>query len=632
MVVGFLVLSGLGAVAGTEVEKEKFKAETITFSQPIICEKEDYVSIELEEATASSWEEGKPTLPFVTKVYTFPFGTTIDDVEVTFSEVKEMEVSKPINPSPEILMLSMDVQKTIEKPETIMTYSDIDIYPEQRYSYSTGAGLKDGKHVIYLAVPLNLIQYKPKENKIYYSEKATIDVTYTLPEKQLLTADEYDYLILTPSQFESALQRLVDLKNGMDPPIKTKLVTLDEIPTGVGEDIQEDIKYYIRDAKETWGITYVLLVGAGVEGQELFPFRKAWISDSHEDWFPSDLYYADVYNATGGFPDWDYDDDGKYGEYSRDVPNMDVHPDVYIARIPCNNVNELNIMIDKIIYYKEHNKMTKKILQAGGDTFSLCDGDSSGVFEGEYANTKVMEKLPGYSTTKLWGSNEELTKGNIAKGFKNSVDFIDFSGHGSYASWATHPPLVEEKIWIPPKELISPYTGWLNVDFDLFNVNNDYKYPVCLYNSCSNNKFSRSDQCLGWKTLNKKGGGGIAAFAASGIGYGARGYAETERTMGWMEVHIFEEIMDVKILGQAWANCISGYYNTFESDPRLNKEDYKTMLEFCMFGDPTLAVQDGDDPRNVPVNRPVLYGFLEKLMDYFPRLARLFELILAKLG
>jgi len=89
-----------------------------------------------------------------------------------------------------------------------------------------------------------------------------------------------------------------------------------------------------------------------------------------------------------------------------------------------------------------------------------------------------------------------------------------------------------------------------------------------------------------------------------------------------------------KILGQCWANCVSDYYDTFEpfGTPDSKHTDYKTMLEFCMFGDPTLAAENGDDPKNVPVNRPVFHGFLEKLMDYFPRLARIFELIVAKLS
>lgn len=35
LVVGIFVLSGLGAVAGTEGEKENFVSETISFSTPI---------------------------------------------------------------------------------------------------------------------------------------------------------------------------------------------------------------------------------------------------------------------------------------------------------------------------------------------------------------------------------------------------------------------------------------------------------------------------------------------------------------------------------------------------------------------------------------------------------------------
>lgn len=629
ILVGILVLSGLGAVSGTESVKEELKSNTIAFSKPVIVEKDDYVSIEIAEATTNSWNKDLPMLPLVSRVYTFPFGTTIEDVKVTFSENKEMEITQPIIPSPEVYILSSATQKTVEKPKEILTYSDIDIYPEQRYSYTASAGLKDGQHVLYLSIGINPVQYKPNENKIYYSDIAEIDVKYTLPERELLTADVYDLLILTPSQFESTLQRLVDFKNNMNPPINTKLVTLDEIYSGTyfpatGIDNQEKIKYFVKNAIENWGIDYVILVGAGVEGEELFPVRKAWVpSGSYEDNFPSDLYYADVYDATGGFPDWDEDNDGKYAEYPGDIPSMDVHPDVYLSRIPCNNADELNTMIDKIIYYKEHNKMTNKIVQAGGDTFSLVDGDNSGIYEGEYANTKVMEKLPGYSTTQLWGSNDQLTKGNIAKGFKDNVDFVDLSGHGSPISWATHPPLVTESIWIPPEELISPYTGWLIYDFDLFMVNNQYKYPVVVYNSCSNNKFSANEQCMGWKTLSKNGGGGIAAFAASGIGYGAYGTDETKRVMGWMEVRIFEEMIAVEILGEAWGNCISGYYNAFEGN--LNDGDYKTMLEFCMFGDPSLAVQDGDDPKSEGVffqPSPFLH-ILEKLMDRFPLLERM---------
>ena len=100
-VVGILVLSGLGAVVATEGTKEISHSERFAFSQPIINEQENYVSIELAEANSNSWETDKPELPVVTKVYWFEFGTIIDNVEVTFSDIVEQPISKPIRPAPE---------------------------------------------------------------------------------------------------------------------------------------------------------------------------------------------------------------------------------------------------------------------------------------------------------------------------------------------------------------------------------------------------------------------------------------------------------------------------------------------------------------------------------------------------
>jgi len=623
LVVGILVLGGLGAVAVTETHKEKFISETIVFSQPIINEKDDYISIELAEATTNSWEKDKPMLPVVTKVYTFPFGTSINNVEVTFSDIVEKKISKPIIPSPDVQIIGIAISKNIEKPETIMTHPDIGIYPENRYSYTIAGGISGKENVVYLIVPLYPDQYNQRENIIYHANKVVVGITYSLPEKPISFPDEYDLLILTPTQFKSSLQTLVNYKNGLDPPVKTIMVTLDEIPTLGGVDEQENIKLYIRQAKETWGIDYVLLVGAGVEGQEIFPVRNAYIPDTpYENYFPSDLYYADIFNGTGGFPNWDKDKDGKYAEYPADKANIDVLPDIYISRIPCNNVNEVTTVVKKFILYKDHNKMTNKILQMGGDTFT-----EDTQMEGEYANTVVLTKLPGYSTTQLWGSNGLLTKSNIANGFKNNIDFADFSGHGSYQSWATHPPN-DENSWIPLKEGVSPYGGWLYVDFDLFVVNNAKKFPVVVYNSCSNNKFTDSEMSLGWKTVCKSGGGGIASYAAAGIGYGSPGH-ETERVMGWMEVHSFEELFNIKVMGQVWAHCISDYYTTFQS--QLDREDYKTMLEYCMFGDPTLSAENGIDPDARLVNKPAFPRIIEMLEDTCPQLAKIFEIIITKI-
>ena len=95
-----------------------------------------------------------------------------------------------------------------------------------------------------------------------------------------------------------------------------------------------------------------------------------------------------------------------------------------------------------------------------------------------------------------------------------------------------------------------------------------------------------------------------------------------------MEVHTFEEIHNNIILGLAWGNCITNYYTTFASD--LDDGDYKTLLEYSMFGDPSLGIEDGKDPINIPFERPL--SLVELILDNFPRLATILEHILARLS
>ena len=621
IVVGIFVLSGLGAVAGTESEGKNLISEKIVFSQPTICDSENYVSLELLEANSNYWNEGKPEMPAISKVYTFPFGTIIDDVDVTFADFTEKVLSKPINPTPETYPVSINVVNNYEPSKEIVTCYDIKVYPEKRFDYTTSAGIVDGVNVIILSVTLLPDQYYPEQNIVSHAGKATINIEYTPPVEPITFGDAYDMLIITPAQFKSALQRLVDHKANLNPPISTKLVTLDEIPSGVGVDQQEDIKLYIKDAKENWGITYLLLVGAGVEGQELFPVRLAWASDTIEDNFPSDLYYADLYDDTSSFCDWDADEDGRFAEWNDDRDEVDLIPDVYLGKLPANNVDELNQYIDKVIQYKAHNKMVKKIFCVGGDTFP---GNSQ--IEGEVANTEVISKLPGYSATKLWASTDTLTKKNIIQGWKAGADFVDWSGHGSPRTWGTH-PINDEHTWLPGPYLLSNWPTWASPDFHLFFINNYKKLPVVFYNSCSNSKYTKSDECLSWETL-KINGGGIASFAASGIGYGVPG-DETSRRMGWMEVKCFEELYNTKLLGEVWANCLTEYHNAFSST--LDFHDFKTMVEFAMFGDPTIVIEDGDDPKTAVSDIPGIYGIIERIFDLSPNLAQLLTQVIEKL-
>jgi len=65
VIVGMLVLSGVQAIKIPKNETETMKIlKKVTFSgQPIIEEKDNYLSVELEDVDASLMETGKPMLP-----------------------------------------------------------------------------------------------------------------------------------------------------------------------------------------------------------------------------------------------------------------------------------------------------------------------------------------------------------------------------------------------------------------------------------------------------------------------------------------------------------------------------------------------------------------------------------------
>ncbi len=599
-VVGLLVLTSLGAAAfSTEDATQTITADQVWFQEPLTSLQNEYTVLELPESTGLLRQTGRPLLPMISKVYTYPFGTIIDNVEVTYSTSTEMTLEKPVMLSPAPEMLTTQELQNPSIPSGIMQTQDI-WYPTQSFSYRAATGLQNGNHVTFVTVYLYPIQYHQATNTLRYSQDAFIHITTTQPAQPLHFGDVYSLLILTPAQFTTQLQPLVTYKN--DNGAATIMTTLEDIPH-VGEDVQEDIKYYIKDAIETWGVTNVILVGAGLEGQELFPVRNAWVpSGSYEEYFPSDLYYADIYDSGGGFSNWDFDNDGKYAEYPWDVLVADLYPDVYLGRLACNDASEVTAIVDKIIDFKEHNKVMNKILQLGGDTFP---GDDENVNEGEYSNAKVMTKLPGYTAIRLWASAATLTKDNIRKNINKGVDFVDCSGHGSWASWATHPPN-DDQTWLPPQTFYSPYTGFLYIDVETFF--NSKKLPVFVMNACSTSKFSESANCISWKIVSKPRGAGIASFGASGIGYGIPGSHETDALWGWMEVHLFEELYTTKVLGQVWGNAITDYLNSFFM---LEDADYKTILEMQLFGDPTTVIDDGINPQSYSMSLLTGHPFLQ---------------------
>ena len=185
--------------------------------------------------------------------------------------------------------------------------------------------------------------------------------------------DPIDLLIITHEDFVPELERLAQWKNSTDVP--TAIVSWqDMIAEYSGGDWPERIKRGIQFWKETRRVKYVMLVGDA----DMFPVRYItldWGAHTPDpDHIPasdfvfsaSDLYYADIYNASEDFDDWDYDKNGFYGELwgannlaalgPINHDRIDMYPDVAVGRVPASSVNQVANFVEKVIDYERNVK------------------------------------------------------------------------------------------------------------------------------------------------------------------------------------------------------------------------------------------------------------------------------------
>ena len=429
--------------------------------------------------------------------------------------------------------------------------------------------------------------------------------------------DKYDMVVIAPSVFSETLQPLIDHKNTIGVP--TFLKTTEDIYNEYsGIDKAEQIKYFIKDAIETQGIKYVLLVGGrngGVfEEKWLVPVRYSNLYDGYESSFTSDLYYADVYNETGAFATWDTNGDGiiaGWNGFKKDV--LGLYPDVYIGRLPCKNVKEVQIMVKKIIDYETSDKDSwfYDMVVVGGDS---APGDQFN--EGEEENKQAITYMGDFTANHCWTSDETFTgPEDVMNAISQGCGFLFFDGHANPASWSTHPP-GDEDTWI---------TG-LTV-FDMPKLENGNKFPVCVVGGCHIAQFNVSmlniirdlieygplgyfvqppymfyhmewvPKCWSWQLASMDQGGSIATMGYAGLDWFAVGDEDgdeipdcTQYYSGFMNTHFFKNygVNNITVLGEAHTQTIIDYINTY---PPMNAElDCKTVEEFVLLGDPSLQI------------------------------------------
>jgi hypothetical protein len=405
----------------------------------------------------------------------------------------------------------------------------------------------------------------------------------TFPGKENHT-QSYDFLIISPALFLDELQPLQDHKQHYG--IETKIITIEEINDETyfqkqGRDSQEQIKYFLKQAYDTWNVSYVLFVG----GQALLPLRRIETIPFEEIPvnFTSELYYADLYDSNNTFSTWDADQDGIYGEWynnsSAEDYQQDFIPEIGLGRLPCYQKEEVQHLVSKIIKYESQPAdpcWFQTMVVAAGETFVEFPG-----LEGEQMTQNALDVMSDFTPVKLWYSNGKLDKLGISilRAINQGCGFLYFAGHGNSHVWTAFNP-----------------QGKAETLFSIFHVPflmNRNEYPVCILSGCHVCKIEKSF-CLGWQLVRYQHKGSIATIGPTNIGY--MGFEYNGGGLDWLELQFFKEYMNgTTIIGDIWKQSLSSFAETFPIDwntpagPNCSL-DAKMAQEWMILGDPTRRI------------------------------------------
>ncbi len=639
VVIALLLASGLGVSAlHPEESVEGTIVETISLSDPVMSDQEGYVSLSLSEASSMMLEPGSPMLPVVVREYVLPAGSFVSDISVEFGSFESFELAKKVMPAPTpVVVGDMFSSESSEVIEDTSVYEDVELFPTQRYELNLYAGLVEGVHSTIVNLRLYPVVYDSVQDSALCAESIDLSISYDAPKESsaMFTADEFDLVIITPKSFASQLDKFVEHKNNFG--VRTFVKTVEDIYDEYdGVDKPEQIKYFIKDAIEQQGVSYVLLLGGmkstifGLsrddenQGSRFWhvPVRYTNLYDGgsvYDPGYVSDLYYADVYKISGNetvFDDWDSNDDGIFAKWLTSFPSdkIDHYPDVYVGRLPCRSIFEVKTVTNKIIAYES---------SAGGDWFDrmiLIGGDShddagTDFIEGEIVGDAAAAIMSDFDPVRLYASNRESdpdmvpSQEAIVREFSEGAGFVLFDGHGHPGSWNTHWP--GEHDW-------GDTPGGVVV-YDFLKMKNKDAYPIVLVGGCHNSQLNVTllatalqkpmmwthgmpiPWCFSYWLVRRSNGGAIASFGSTGLGYGYTGnYSDVdgdgidlpdtlEGLGGWTELEFFRVYSSgVDVLGEVWGQTITNYLGIFPSMD--DKIQMKSIQEWMMFGDPSLKI------------------------------------------
>ncbi len=623
---GFLITSGWVAAA-SEPQYPQGNAKIIAHktlslqcsSQPTILERGEAVVVALKEMTSQVIEPNKPVLPIIVKTYQIPYESQNIIITCTPRDIHTMVLPKKIMAARIAPLSKIRLLNNSVKDDSI--YTSTSFYPDTWYRTTIGAGCDaDTGKIIRVKIVCYPVRYSPATNQIEYASSFDIGLTYEEPSTASQTNDTYDMVIIAPNIFRSKIQPLIDFKNSKG--LRTTFKAVEEIlDQYTGTDPPEQVKYFIKEAYDTWGIQYVLLVG-GLKSH-LFandkdtasagwnawwvPVRYVNIPQDDDEGCLSDLYYGCLYNSTGKFDSWDSNGDGIYAAWNAPgvaKDTFDLYPEVSVGRLPVTNQRETGNMVKKIITYEttspDEKPWYKNFIGIGGKTFGYYEGKPDGEYLCDLTYNYTKQAIPDLSLLSVYTTNKNIsglvpvTK-DIQKALSQGAGYVDFQGHGN--------PFVWDTIW-HDGQYPSDWCGGIST-YNFLKISNQEKLPIVVVGGCHNGMYNVSmlktmskktsaqyfcyglpiPFCFSWGLVVKYPGGAIASTGCTGYGMGYQGNPVS--LSAELEANFFHQIGNGSTnLGQVH----SGAIQKFLDEEEIHQVEAFVITNWALFGDPSLRL------------------------------------------
>lgn len=585
-----IILSAALSVGTTSAGEQRETIQTpVQFLQPEWIQTDGRLLVEVPGCEQSANTYLCPRLPYLTSSFKLPLQADDVRVELDDAVIEEMTLEAPLELSDAPIPLA---DPALFTPTPSPLFDEAAWFPERRVSVSVRCGrdVSDWQLKKFVSVAIFPMTYLASEGRAKFLSSASLNLSYTLSESRGGAEpgeDTCDLLIIAPEEFSRDLDGLVFHKSLLG--IRTSLVTLEEVlDLNDGRDDAERVKRFIADHVTEHGTRYVL----GVGDSNKFPVRHAEVWDGYDDYanttdghyVPSELYYSDLFDADGEFSSWDTNDDGVFGEANSrnpEVDKVDLMPDVFFARLPVETEEEFATVISQIIDYELNTEAGRGgwndvvlcgslIFGPGPEGEGACEQLASGAFSGY--NSKKL-----YATT-TYARDAVATPDTVIEYVNRGCRFLTNVGHGLYYAW---------------------YFGMnqMFLSADVLRLNNQETLPVVSAASCETGGFDNeiwehpqfpTDDCIGEHFVLHRG---------AAIGYAGA----TRVAFGDGDANTWNNSFLARMNREFFAAHKNGHRRCGDMMIKAAEEyitslywasvyDVKTVMEYALFGDPSLEV------------------------------------------